>query len=75
MSGRMQWLWDWIRRHDQQHAELQQTLEEVKRAAGRRDTALTSHRQALDRFDQELAAVQAELRMVLGHDEAQHERG
>jgi hypothetical protein len=70
----MQWLWDWIKRHDQQHAKLEQTLLEVQDAARLRDDTLLSQQRALKQFDQELAAVQAELRMVLGHDEAQHER-
>jgi hypothetical protein len=70
----MQWLWDWIRRHDAQHAELEQTLLDVQQAGRVRDESLLSQQRALTQFDQELAAVQAELRMVLGHDEAQHER-
>jgi hypothetical protein len=70
----MHWLWAWIRRHDQQHAELARTLLEVQEAARLRDDTLLSQQRALAQFDQELAAVQAELRTVLGHDEAQHER-
>jgi septal ring factor EnvC (AmiA/AmiB activator) len=70
----MHWLWDWIKRHDQQHAELQQTLAAVEAATRLRDDALFRQQRALAQFDQELAAVQAELRTVLGHDEAQHER-
>jgi hypothetical protein len=71
----MQWLWDWIKRHDQQHAKLERKLLEVQEAGLVRDASLLGQQRALEQFDQELAAVQAELRTVLGHDEAQHDRG